>query len=88
MTTLDKDFEQAQGHAKNLNNDLDTEDLLRLYGLYKQANFGKNTNPKPSIFNFKGLQKWKAWTSVADLTKDEAKTQYIKVVAKLLEEYT
>ena len=88
MTTLDEEFKKALEDVKKINNILDTEDLLRLYGLYKQANLGENTTLRPSIFNFRGLKKWQAWDNVSDLTKCEAKTQYIHLVAKLSEKET
>jgi len=86
MNTLEKDFEKAVEDIKKIANDLKKNDALQLYGLYKQANFGKNTALKPSIFNFKGWQKWNAWTAVSELSSDEAKTQYISLVKKIKED--
>jgi diazepam-binding inhibitor (GABA receptor modulator, acyl-CoA-binding protein) len=63
---------------------LSNDELLKLYGIYKQSLFGKNTTNKPSIFNYKGLLKWNAWTSESVLTQQEAKQEYIKYVNKLL----
>lgn len=36
------------------------DELLELYGLYKQATIGDNTSSKPWI-NFKARAKWEAW---------------------------
>tara|TARA_B110000977_G_C10583930_1_gene301571 strand:+ start:218 stop:484 length:267 start_codon:yes stop_codon:yes gene_type:complete len=83
MSPLEEDFEKAVEDIKKIANDLKKTDALQLYGLYKQANFGKNTTLKPSIFNFKGWQKWNAWTAVSELSSDEAKTQYIALVQKI-----
>ena len=37
------------------------ENKLFLYGLYKQATLGNNKTTEPSMLNFKGKAKWKAW---------------------------
>tara|TARA_B110000208_G_scaffold173052_1_gene216588 strand:- start:399 stop:677 length:279 start_codon:yes stop_codon:yes gene_type:complete len=86
MTSLDKDFTQATEDIKKIIKKLDNEDILYLYGLYKQAILGKNTNPRPSIFNFIGRQKWKAWTDVSEFPKDQAKIRYINLVKNLSDE--
>ena len=67
-------------NCKTLSND----ELLKLYGLYKQTIVGKNTTIKPSIFNYKGLLKWNAWTSESDLSQLEAKQEYITLANNLL----
>jgi len=67
-------------NCKTLSND----ELLKLYGLYKQAIVGKNTTIKPSMFNYKGLLKWNAWTSESELTQLEAKQEYITLANNLL----
>ena len=43
--------------------------------------FANNKN-----FDFKGWQKWNAWTAVSELSSDEAKTQYIALVQKIYDE--
>tara|TARA_B110000208_G_scaffold191915_1_gene260924 strand:- start:45 stop:338 length:294 start_codon:yes stop_codon:yes gene_type:complete len=80
---LNRLFIQASNNIKQYT-DLTNEELLKLYGLYKQANFGVNTSNKPSIFNYRGLMKWKAWTNERRLTKEEAALEYINMVNKLL----
>lgn len=85
---LNKEFKKATENVKKLKKIPSSDELLQLYGLYKQANFGKNTTGKPSIFYFKALQKWLAWTIVSDLTKDQAKQEYINLVNYLLEPET
>jgi diazepam-binding inhibitor (GABA receptor modulating acyl-CoA-binding protein) len=37
-------------------------DLLTLYGLFKQGIHGDNETPKPGMLDFKGKAKWEAWT--------------------------
>jgi len=59
------------------------EDKLFLYANYKQAYFGDNTTPKPSIFDRIAMAKWKSWFGVRGKTKDEAMNDYVKKVATL-----
>jgi len=60
---------------------LDTEKLLYFYARYKQATEGPCNVPKPGFFDFKGKQKWEAWKSVGDMTKEEAMKQYVTAIA-------
>jgi acyl-CoA-binding protein len=39
------------------------DDMLEMYGLFKQAKVGDNTTAKPGILDPKGRKKWEAWTS-------------------------
>ncbi len=64
--------------------DVDNDDLLYLYGLYKQVTCGDCNAQKPSFFDFKGQAKWKAWESRKGLKKEKAQKQYIDKVENLL----
>ena len=88
MSDLEINFQKAIEYIKNLSQDPSNEELLELYGLYKQATLGNNNTNKPSIFNYKGLKKWQSWTSFKDITSDMAKTKYILLVQKLVNEYS
>jgi diazepam-binding inhibitor (GABA receptor modulator, acyl-CoA-binding protein) len=85
LDNLDKEFNNAIESVKKLQNTPSSEELLKLYGLYKQANFGENTTDKPSMFNYRTFKKWLSWTAVSELTKDQAKGEYIKLVNYLIE---
>jgi diazepam-binding inhibitor (GABA receptor modulating acyl-CoA-binding protein) len=37
---------------------LSDNELLEVYGLYKQATVGDNTTSKPGMLDFKGKAKW------------------------------
>jgi len=41
---------------------------------------------KPGFLDFKGKAKWEAWNSKKSTSSDEAKTKYIEIVDKLVEE--
>jgi len=88
MSDLEINFQKTVECIKTLSQDLSNEELLELYGLYKQATLGNNNTNKPSIFNYKGLKKWQSWTSFKDITSDMAKTKYILLVQKLVNEYS
>ena len=85
LNNLDKEFNKATETVKKLQNIPTSDELLQLYGLYKQANLGKNTTDKPSMFNYRALKKWLSWTAVSELTKDQAKQEYINLVNYLVE---
>ena len=88
MSDLEINFQKAIGYIKNLPQDFSNEELLELYGLYKQATIGDNNTTRPSIFNYRSLKKWQSWTSFKDITSDVAKTNYILLVQKLISKYS
>lgn len=83
MSDLQARFEEAQANAKTLPEKPDNPTLLKIYGLYKQATEGDNTEKKPSFSDFVARAKWDAWTSRKGLSGDEAKQQYIDLIESL-----
>jgi diazepam-binding inhibitor (GABA receptor modulator, acyl-CoA-binding protein) len=65
----------------------DNEDLLKLYGLYKQATEGDNNTERPGGFDFKAAAKYNAWEKLKGTPQEEAEHQYIKLVEKLSQEH-
>ena len=51
------DFEKAAKDARDLKN-LDNEQKLQLYGLYKQSTEGNVTSKRPGMFDMVGQAKW------------------------------
>jgi diazepam-binding inhibitor (GABA receptor modulating acyl-CoA-binding protein) len=47
--------------VKHLKGSPSNEEMLQLYGLFKQANVGDNTTAKPGMLDMKGKAKWSAW---------------------------
>ncbi|VDK89494.1 unnamed protein product [Litomosoides sigmodontis] len=80
------DFGEAAAKVKQLKKRPTDDELLELYGLYKQATMGDNTASKPWI-DFKGRAKWEAWQKRKGMSSEDAKEQYIKLVQKLVEKY-
>jgi diazepam-binding inhibitor (GABA receptor modulating acyl-CoA-binding protein) len=54
------------------------EQMLRMYGLYKQFMDGDCTGDRPSIFNVKGRAKFDAWMKNRGMTKERAMQLYIQ----------
>ena len=81
---LDKEFQEAADSVNTLRETSDDEKLT-LYGYYKQATVGPINKEKPYFWDRVGLAKWNAWNNCKDLTKEDAKKNYIKFV-KLLRE--
>lgn len=77
-------FEQAKKDVELLTERPSNETLLLLYGLYKQATEGDNTNPPPeNPFDFVSKAKFEAWQSQLGKTKEDAMIEYVNLVQKL-----
>uniref|UniRef100_A0A914XK17 ACB domain-containing protein n=1 Tax=Plectus sambesii TaxID=2011161 RepID=A0A914XK17_9BILA len=80
------DFETAAAQVKSLKTSPSNDELLELYGLYKQATTGDNNTSKPWV-DPKGRAKWEAWEGRKGMSQDDAKAAYIEVVQTLLAKY-
>lgn len=58
-------------------------ELLRLYGLYKQATEGPCVEKKPSFFDIKGRSKHFAWVALGDMSQQEAQSKYVELLSEL-----
>ena len=81
--SLEEKFNKAAEDVKKLN-ELDNDNLLYLYGLYKQITCGDCNVSKPGFFDLKGQAKWAAWESRKGLEKEKAQKKYIDKVERLL----
>ncbi|VVC94103.1 acyl-CoA-binding domain-containing protein 6 [Leptidea sinapis] len=82
QSPLDTSFTKATDHVRKLTSKLDNNQLLELYGLFKQATEGECNTQKPGWFDTKGRKKWEAWKSFGDLSSELAKQKYIDLVKK------
>lgn len=80
-------FEEKAKAVNTLPTKPNTEELLRLYALYKQATVGDVNTERPGIFNIRDRSKWDAWNKVKGLAMEEAEQQYIALVDELFEKY-
>ena len=80
---LESAFLLCTKSVNNLKTRPSDEDLLFLYGHYKQATEGNCNKSKPLFINFKECAKWDAWNNLMDLPKEQAMLLYIKKVKEL-----
>jgi acyl-CoA-binding protein len=81
---LQQQFEAAAAASKTLPQKPDNETLLQLYSLYKQGTEGDvNTDPPSNLFDFVAKAKYDAWQRLKGKSKEEARQEYIALVAKL-----
>lgn len=80
--TAKADFDKACKSVKKLS-DLSNQQLLDLYGLYKQATEGDVSGSRPGMLDLKGRAKFDAWTKLKGTSKDKAMEKYAALVKKL-----
>ncbi|VVC34340.1 Acyl-CoA-binding protein, ACBP, conserved site,FERM/acyl-CoA-binding protein, 3-helical bundle,Acyl- [Cinara cedri] len=87
MASLQERFDEAAEKVKSLTKRPTNEELLLLYGLYKQATIGDNTTSKPGLFDLKAAKKWEFWTNLKGTSKEECQQKYIDNVEDFLGRY-
>ena len=83
MADLNTQFDAAAANSKDLTERPDNATLLKIYALYKQGSIGDNTDKKPGFGDMVGRAKWDAWNGLKGNTQDDAKQQYIDLIASL-----
>ena len=83
MADLQARFEEAVANSKKLSTRPDNQTLLKIYGLYKQATAGDNAEKKPGFGDMVGRAKWDAWNGMKGTSADDAKRQYVELIASL-----
>ena len=81
--SLKDQFAEAKGRVEKMTSRPSNEELLALYGLYKQATEGDVAGTRPGMLDLKGRAKYDAWTRRKGTTKDEAMKGYVALVKKL-----
>jgi acyl-CoA-binding protein len=84
-STLAAQFAQAQAQVKTLTHAPSTEELLELYGLYKQGEKGDVEGKRPGMLDIKGRAKYDAWAGKKGMSANEAMAAYVALVNRLLE---
>ncbi|KAK9667726.1 hypothetical protein RND81_13G007200 [Saponaria officinalis] len=82
--SLEAEFNQYAEKVKSLKQ-ATNDDLLVLYGLYKQATIGDVNIACPGLFYQKDRAKWNSWNGYKGKSKDEAMTDYITKAKQMLE---
>ncbi|KAJ5647510.1 acyl-coA-binding protein [Penicillium lividum] len=83
MSTIKEQFDQAVLDVKNLKAKPTNDELLELYGLFKQATTGDVNTTRPGAFDFKEKYKWDSWEKKKGMTEEEAQEAYVKLVEEL-----
>lgn len=83
MSDLKARFEAAVANSKKLAERPDNATLLKIYGLYKQATAGDNTEKKPGFGDMVGRAKWDAWNTLKGTSADDAMEQYVDLIESL-----
>lgn len=76
------EFEKATLFVRTPTDELvpSQEDKLLFYSLFKQATAGPCEAPAPWFYEIEATAKWNAWQKLGDMTKQEAKLQYIELL--------
>ncbi|HET9954799.1 MAG TPA: acyl-CoA-binding protein [Polyangiaceae bacterium] len=85
---LSDDFQAAQVTVKQLKRSPNTDELLQLYSLYKQASEGDVRGERPGMLDFKARAKYDAWTSRKGMTQEAAMSAYVALVSSLVKQYS
>ncbi len=80
----DEAFNTAQAEIQQLPRKPNNDELLELYGLFKQATVGDVSGKRPGTFDFKGRAKYDAWAERKGTAKDAAKQAYVELVERLV----
>ncbi|XP_010613003.1 acyl-CoA-binding domain-containing protein 5 isoform X1 [Fukomys damarensis] len=59
--------------------------MLKFYSFYKQATEGPCKLSRPGFWDPIGRYKWDAWSSLGDMTKEEAMIAYVEEMKKIIE---
>jgi diazepam-binding inhibitor (GABA receptor modulator, acyl-CoA-binding protein) len=81
MDELKNNFEKALEDVKKTNPS--QEKKLKLYGLFKQINFGDNNESKPWSYQIEKSYKWQAWKDNQGKSKEECMKLYIDLVKQI-----
>ncbi|HET7753888.1 MAG TPA: acyl-CoA-binding protein [Anaeromyxobacteraceae bacterium] len=80
---LEQDFTAAQERVKQLSKRPSNDQLLALYGLYKQATEGDVAGKRPGMLDMVGRAKYDAWASRRGTDRTAAMQAYVDLVQTL-----
>jgi len=83
--SIQEKFDKSIENIKQIDK-LENEELLKLYGLYKQATTGDCNISCPMFWDLKGRAKWDAWNNNKGLSKEKSMRLYYKYVKEILKE--
>jgi len=80
-------FAEAQKRVKALSRRPSNDELLALYGLYKQATEGDATGSRPGLLDPKGRAKHDAWAARRGTSAEDARKAYAALVGELVKKH-
>jgi len=85
---LAKHFEEVSEKIKTYGKDqnLTNDDLLELYGLFKQAKEGDVNTSQPYRVQFEARAKWDAWNKQKGKNQARAQHEYVQYALKFFPE--
>ncbi|KAM9310357.1 acyl-CoA-binding domain-containing protein 7 [Pholidichthys leucotaenia] len=84
---LQEEFEKVADDVKKVKTRPTNEELLVLYGLYKQVIVGDINTDRPGGLDAKAKAKWDAWESRKGMSKDDAMSAYITQAKEVINKY-
>jgi len=86
VDSIGEAFQKAQSHLVKMSTLPSKDDIMKIYGLYKQSTVGDINVDRPSLFSFdlKAKAKYDAWAVQKGKTKEQAMRDYVQVVLDLL----
>ncbi|XP_029936556.1 acyl-CoA-binding protein [Myripristis murdjan] len=87
MADLKSQFDTAANEVKQLKAKPEDAEMLKIYGLFKQATVGDVNTARPGMLDFTGKAKWDAWDKEKGKSQDDAMKEYIKLVEELKAKY-
>ncbi|XP_010883059.1 acyl-CoA-binding domain-containing protein 7 isoform X1 [Esox lucius] len=87
MTPSRAEFELVATDVKKVKTRPSDQELLDIYGLYKQAIVGDINIDKPGLLDMKAKAKWEAWDSRTGMSKEDAMTAYITLAKEIINKY-
>lgn len=81
------EFLKSAEDVRKLTERPSNEELLNLYGYFKQATVGDCNTDRPSFYYMKDCAKWDNWNSRKGTSKEDAEKAYIEIAANLMSKY-
>ncbi|XP_070767562.1 acyl-CoA-binding domain-containing protein 7 [Enoplosus armatus] len=81
------EFDKMAEDVKKVKTRPTDQELLDLYGLYKQAVVGDINTDRPGMLDLKGKAKWDAWNSRKGMSQDDAMSAYITLAKEVISKY-
>lgn len=82
---LEQQFQDSTALIKTKETLTSNEDLLVLYGLYKQATQGDCNTPQPWSTQVEARARWDAWYKNSGMDRNVAMKKYIEKVNELMD---